>query len=48
MALKVGDKAPDFELPAVIGEQKTKVKLSDALKKGHMVIAFYPLDWTPV
>ena len=47
-ALKVGDMAPDFELPAVLGELKQKVKLSDFLGKKHVVIAFYPLDWTPV
>ena len=47
-ALKVGDTAPDFELPAVLGELKQKVKLSDYRGKKHVVIAFYPLDWTPV
>ena len=48
MALKVGDTAPDFELSAVVGEQKQKVKLSDYKGTKHVVIAFYPLDWTPV
>lgn len=48
MALKVGDMAPDFELPAVIGDEKTKFKLSDYRGKKNVVIAFYPLDWTPV
>ncbi len=48
MALKVGDNAPDFELSAVVGEQKQKVKLSDYRGKKNVVIAFYPLDWTPV
>ncbi len=47
-ALKVGDMAPDFEVPAVTGEQKGKVKLSDFRGKKNVVIAFYPLDWTPV
>ncbi len=47
MALKVGDVAPDFELPAVVGEEKTTVKLSSYRGK-NVLIAFYPLDWTPV
>ncbi len=46
--LKVGDKAPDFEVPAVLGEQKQKLKLSDFQGKKNVVLAFYPLDWTPV
>lgn len=46
--LKVGDLAPDFEVPAVIGDQKTRVRLSDYRGKKNVVIAFYPLDWTPV
>jgi alkyl hydroperoxide reductase subunit AhpC len=47
MALKVGDTAPDFELPAVLGEQHLKVKLSDYLGKKNVVVSFHPLDWTP-
>jgi peroxiredoxin len=48
MALKVGTQAPDFELPAVTGDLKGKFKLSDYRGKKHVVLAFYPLDWTPV
>ncbi len=47
MALKVGDAAPDFELPAVLGEQHIKVKLSDYRGKNNVVVSFHPLDWTP-
>jgi peroxiredoxin len=47
MALKVGDAAPDFELPAVEGERQFKVRLSDYRGKKHVVIGFHPLDWTP-
>jgi len=47
MALKVGDAAPDFELPAVLGEQHLKVKLGDYLGKKNIVVSFHPLDWTP-
>lgn len=46
MPLKVGDTAPDFELPAVTGEKKSNVKLSDFRGKRNVVLAFYPLDWT--
>lgn len=45
--LKVGDVAPEFDVPAVIGDMRTRVKLSDYRGK-NVVIAFYPLDWTPV
>ncbi len=48
MALQSGQPAPDFELPAVMGDQKQKFKLSDLKGKKNVVIAFYPLDWTPV
>ncbi len=48
MALKVGDMAPDFEVPGVLCEDKVAVKLSDYRGKKNVVIAFYPLDWTPV
>jgi peroxiredoxin len=47
MALPVGTMAPDFELPAVIGEEKLRFKLGDYRGK-NVVMAFYPLDWTPV
>jgi len=47
MALKVGDPAPDFDLPAVVGEQKCRVKLADYRGKKHVVVTFHPLDWTP-
>jgi peroxiredoxin len=47
MALKGGDLAPDFELPAVEGEQRLKIKLSDFRGKNHVVVTFHPLNWTP-
>jgi len=45
--LEVGGAAPDFELPAVTGDRRHKVRLSDFRGKKHVVLAFYPLDWTP-
>lgn len=46
--LKAGDAAPDFDIQAVVGEDKTRVKLSDYRGKKNVLLAFYPLDWTPV
>jgi peroxiredoxin len=44
MLIKVGDKAPDFTLK---GNDDKEYKLSDL--KGHKVVmAFYPLDFSPV
>jgi thioredoxin-dependent peroxiredoxin len=40
----VGDKAPDFTLPAQSGEQ---VRLSDRLGERVVVLYFYPKDNTP-
>ena len=47
MALKAGDAAPEFELPAVSGEKRLSVKLSDYRGRKHVVLTFHPLDWTP-
>jgi hypothetical protein len=47
MALKIGDMAPDFELPAVEGERRLTIKLSDFRGKKHVVVTFHPLNWTP-
>ena len=44
---EVGDVAPDFELPSHL-EKGKKVRLSDFRGKNNVVIAFYPLAWTPV
>jgi peroxiredoxin len=44
--LQVGDTAPDFELASHLEKDK-KVRLSN-LRGKNVVIAFYPLDWTPV
>ncbi len=44
--LKVGDPAPDFELPGHRGGEK--FRLSDLRGQKNVVVVFYPLDWTPV
>jgi peroxiredoxin len=46
-ALNAGDVVPDFELPACTGKQRHKFKLSEVLGKKNLVLAFYPLDWSP-
>jgi peroxiredoxin len=48
MALPVGATAPDFELPAVTGDSKHTLKLSDFRGVKNVVLAFYVLNWTPV
>jgi peroxiredoxin len=44
--LKIGDQAPDFQLPGHRGNET--FKLSDSRGRKNVVIVFYPLDWTPV
>ena len=41
MAVKVGDKAPDFTLPSQMGDNVT---LSEFLGKKNIVLFFYPKD----
>lgn len=45
MALGVGQIAPDFELDSHL---EKKVRLSDYRGKKNIVMAFFPLAWTPV
>ena len=45
-AIQVGELAPDFELPAVVGDKRQKFKLSE-LRGKNVVLAFYVLNWTP-
>ena len=43
--LKVGDKAPQFETQDATGNS---VSLADTLRKGKVVLYFYPADFTPI
>lgn len=43
-SIEVGDEAPDFTLPKMGGGE---VALSSFNGKQNVVLAFYPLDWTP-
>ena len=45
-ALKVGAKAPDFSAPAYLAGQPFTFKLADALKKGPVVVYFFPAAHT--
>ena len=45
MALKVGDVAPDFELPASSGRT---IGLNDYRGKKNVLLAFYPFAFSPV
>ena len=44
---EVGDLAPDFELGSHL-EKGKKVRLSNFRGNKNVVLAFYPLAWTPV
>ncbi len=45
-ALKVADKAPDFSAPASLAGKEFKFSLKNALKKGPVVVYFYPSAYT--
>jgi hypothetical protein len=45
MALRIGQFAPDFSLESQLGE---KVRLSDFRGRKNVVIAFFPLAFTPI
>jgi peroxiredoxin len=44
MELNLGDKAPDFKLSST---RKEKISLSDYEGKKNVLLAFYPLNFTP-
>jgi thioredoxin-dependent peroxiredoxin len=45
-ALKVGDKAPDFSARASLAGKEFNFSLADAVKKGPVVVYFYPSAYT--
>jgi peroxiredoxin Q/BCP len=45
-ALKPGDAAPDFTAQAAVGGQEFTFSLADALKKGPVVLYFFPKAFT--
>lgn len=46
-ALETGAPAPDFSAPAYLAGQPFTFKLADALKKGPVVVYFFPAAHTP-
>ena len=46
-ALSIGTKAPEFTLQATQGGNVFSFSLADALKKGPVVLYFYPAAFTP-
>jgi len=46
-ALPDGTKAPDFNTQATLAGKEFRFSLSDALKKGPVVLYFYPAAFTP-
>ena len=46
-ALSVGAKAPDFTTKAALGGKEFTFSLADALKKGPVVLYFFPAAFTP-
>jgi thioredoxin-dependent peroxiredoxin len=45
-ALKVGEKAPDFTTTGAVGGKEFKLHLKDQLKKGPVVLYFFPKAFT--
>ncbi len=45
-AIKPGDKAPDFTAKATVGGDEFNFSLADALKKGPVVLYFFPKAFT--
>jgi peroxiredoxin len=46
-ALEVGDRAPDFTAQAAMAGQVFTYRLGEALKRGPVVLYFYPAAFTP-
>jgi peroxiredoxin len=46
--LQVGQKAPDFSVPGVVGQDERTYSLSDYLGKQNVILVFYVYDWTGI
>ncbi|MCF8055986.1 MAG: redoxin domain-containing protein [Desulfocapsa sp.] len=45
LKVKIGDRAPDFTLPSIQGEE---ISLSQFKGRKNVVLSFVPAAWTPV
>jgi peroxiredoxin (alkyl hydroperoxide reductase subunit C) len=45
MVIQVGAEAPDFELQSHLED---RIRLGEYRGRHHVLIAFFPLAWTPV
>ena len=45
VTLRVGDAAPDFNLPMLLKGVKGRFRLGEWVEKQNMVVTFYPLNW---
>ncbi len=45
---KVGEVAPEIDLPCCIGDRRDRFVLSSYRGKKNVVLVFYVLDWTTV
>ncbi len=45
MRIRVGTRAPDFELQSHLGDT---IRLGQYRGKHHVLLAFFPAAWTPV
>ena len=46
--LQVGDMAPDFDVPVLVGGVRKQFRLSEYRGKRNLVLAFYPANREPV
>ena len=45
--LRSGDAMPEFELFALAGEERIRIRSRVYLGRQNLVVTFHPLDWTP-
>jgi alkyl hydroperoxide reductase subunit AhpC len=46
--LQRGERAPDFEVPVLVGGVRKQFRLSEHRVHDNLVLAFYPSNWEPI
>ncbi len=46
--LQVGDLAPEFDVPVLVGGVRKQFRLSEHWRKQNLVLAFYPANWEAI